>query len=95
MTKRIATNHPQDEAKVERILTALPESQRRVIERYFGFATEASIEVEIQRAADRNLFKSVAEYEAALEGAAQSARFLAISEILGIKRQAGKDLRVF
>lgn len=83
MTKRITTNHPQDEAEVERILTALPESQRRVIERYFGFATEASIEVEMQRAAERNLFGSLAEYEKALEGTGKTPRYLAIKAVLG------------
>ena len=69
--------------EVERILATLPEAQRRVIEDYFGFASEASIELEIQRASERNLFASLAEYEEALKGMGQTPRSLAIAEILG------------
>ncbi len=77
------TTRQEEAAEIERILTAMPETQRRCIERFFGFITEASIEVEIQRASERNLFGSVAEYEKALQATGQSARSLAVAEILG------------
>ncbi len=80
-------NAPEEvkQQSIDKILSALPRHQRRPIEDYFGFISEASISEEIVMNMEAHGFTSIAEYEAALTqaGTGQTPRSLAIAELMG------------
>lgn len=70
-------------AQIDAILSALPRCQRRPIEDYFGFVSEASIAEEIKMMVENHGYQTVAELEESLKGTGLDARALAIAELSG------------
>ncbi len=68
---------------IDEILWKLPREQRRAIESYFGFVSEASIAEEIQKAMVLHGFSTFEAYEASLKEVGQTPRGLAIAELMG------------
>lgn len=80
-----AAEEAQRLAEIELTLAALPPEQRRPIERYFRFISEASIDEEISLAMQRQGFENLEDYEKALIGIGGDVtpRSLALAEIMG------------
>lgn len=69
--------------QIEAILASLPVEQRRPIEKYFNFVSEASINEAIASQVKQQGFESLAEYERTLLEVGTTPRVLALAEILG------------